>query len=134
MGEPFLWVHANPRQECLGRFTQLFDTGGGAWGPGTAGGTFRLFCRRMEIGERPISPRFRMLEEAVTQALRRGTRETVGSLQPVRGSTSRHPAQLSSLRKGARARTSPNRGVSSFSDGAMTALGGKIRTDVLVIA
>lgn len=47
MGEPFLWVHANPRQECLGRFTQLFDTGGGAWGPGTAGGTFRLFCRRM---------------------------------------------------------------------------------------
>jgi hypothetical protein len=47
MGEPFLWVHANPRQECLGRFTQLFDTGGGAWRPGTAGGTFRLFCRRM---------------------------------------------------------------------------------------
>jgi hypothetical protein len=41
------------------------------------------------------SPRFRMLEEVVTQALRRGTRETVGSLQPVRGSTSRHPAQLS---------------------------------------
>ena len=53
MGEPFLWVHANPRQECLGRFTQLFDTEGGAWGPGTVGGTFRLFCRRMEIGELP---------------------------------------------------------------------------------
>src|SRR5438045_1685579 len=34
MGEPFLWVHANPRQECPGRFTQLFDTGwcvGGGW-------------------------------------------------------------------------------------------------------
>ena len=56
MGEPFLWAHANPRQECLGGFTQLFDTGGGAWGPGTAGGTFSRFCRRMEIGERPICP------------------------------------------------------------------------------
>jgi len=43
----------------------------------------------------PIYPRFRMLEEAVIQALRRGTRETVESLQAVRGSTSRHPAQLS---------------------------------------
>src|SRR5579871_677213 len=32
MSEPFLWVHANPRQECLGRFTQRFDTGGSPWG------------------------------------------------------------------------------------------------------
>jgi len=32
MGKPFLWLRANPRQECLGWFTQLFDTGGGAWG------------------------------------------------------------------------------------------------------
>jgi len=40
-----------------------------------------------------------MLEEAVTQALRRGTRETVGSLQLVRGSTSRHPASFLDSRK-----------------------------------
>ena len=46
-------------------------------------------------GASHLSSRFRMLEEAVIQALRRGTRETVESLQPVRGSTSRHPAQLS---------------------------------------
>ena len=46
-------------------------------------------------GTTHLSPRFRMLEEAVTQALRRETRETVESLRPVRGSPSLHPSQLS---------------------------------------
>jgi len=53
------------------------------------------FADEWKLGNVPSVPAFRMLEEAVIQALRRGTRETVQSRQPVRGSTSRHPAQLS---------------------------------------
>src|SRR5580692_8868964 len=72
MGEPFLWVHANPRQECLGRFTQLFDTGGGAWGRGQPVERSVCFVDEWKLWNAHLSPRFRMLEEAVTQALRRG--------------------------------------------------------------
>src|SRR3954451_22863413 len=126
MGEPFLWVHANPRQECLGRFPQLFDLGGGAWGPGTAGGTFRLFCRLMEIGERPICPRvsgcwrrlsFRLCVEELANPLNRCS--LFGA--PL------HAILLSFLDSGkVLGYERPEYERSSFRDGDVSASGGKI--------
>jgi len=81
MGEPFLWVHATLGKNAWAG-SRNFLTREVVRGAGASRCKFRLFCRRTEIGERPICPRrFRMLEEAVIQALRRGTRETLESLQ-----------------------------------------------------